>query len=155
MPVLMVLIVLTSIFIFCGCFVCLMIFGTIIHEHYEELKERNRGKRDGEDIQADGEPNKFVRLLLKFISYQIRIFGKADFDGDSGELEKRGVSKGVQAVNEPLNVSGAGIPQEGFCFIIVCAGNIIVGAFRKLFRGHIQRIFRVKPPEGKDKRGGK
>ena len=71
---------------FWAVFTALMIFGTIIHECYEDLDDSERRKNNRENINSDGEPEKSISLFRKFISYQIRIFGKFDFERSSSIL---------------------------------------------------------------------
>jgi hypothetical protein len=117
-----------------GCFVALRIFGTIIHEHYEELDERQKRQNKRKNIQSDGVANKPVSLFRKFIGYQIRIFGKANFETGPSDLKKCGSVDDVKLVNESLDVTGGGVKDKPFNLLFIRINAIRIIA--KLFRGH-------------------
>ena len=49
---------------FVAIFKSLVIFGTILQDHYDDLDDRKRRQSDSEDIKPDSELDKLVRLSL-------------------------------------------------------------------------------------------
>jgi hypothetical protein len=129
-----------------------MIFGTILHEHYEDLDETDSKKGNREKVEAKRELNQPIRLFRKFISAQIRIFGKFDFNGDSSGVKVFSLSICIKTVNK-LSQFVRRFSSNKFknCFIIFMRNFKMISQFCRLSRCH--KISDKKPvdtqPEGR------
>jgi hypothetical protein len=63
---------------FISCFVALVIFGTIIKDHYEDLNGTEKRENDGKNIQSDGEPNQSPSLDIKLLRQNLLRVGNGD-----------------------------------------------------------------------------
>lgn len=121
---------------FYTAFKALMILGTIIEDGYDDLDKSKSDQNRRKNIKSDGKTKKSGGLFRKFIGYQIRIFGKFDFE--------RGLCR------QEIAFFSNWIKKAGKCFNIACGFGIkkpvyvgaLYGRRAGQFIGNIGRFLR-------------
>jgi hypothetical protein len=129
---------------FVACFKALMIFGTIIYDHYEDLDDREKRQSNGKNVKPDSVAHQSVGLFRQLIRYQIRIFGKANIEGDSGQIKKLVIMlRGNIFMNKLLNLSCRGIGKKFLNFWVIR----IILKFACFFKCHKSSDVAKRPNE--------